>query len=155
MSLEQLHYKVLELLAKAYTNAVGPLAETITRDVFINALESDEVKLRIRTAIPAPEKNLQQVVKVAAQLEMWIGSSVSGPVNWGHENRRFKEEQRRGERVRTVVAPESSLGAPGSSPVNKSGPHGPPDSSIAELVKQQIQSLQEDMESRFSALAAK
>ena len=50
MSLEQLHYRVRELMVKAYPNAVGLLAETIARDAFINALESDEVKLRIRTA---------------------------------------------------------------------------------------------------------
>lgn len=92
---------------------------------------------------------------MAAQLEMWIGSSVSGPVNWGHESRRRGEEPRRGERVRTVVAPESSLGVPESSLADTYGPQGPPVSSIVELVTQQIQSLREDMELRFSALAAR
>ena len=154
MSLEQLHYKVRELLAKAYPQAAGPLAETIARDAFINALESEEVKLRIRTAVPAPE-TLEQVVKVAAQLEMWIGSSVSGPVTWGGDNRRQVEEPRRGGRVRKVVAPESFPEAPKNFSVNTIGPQGPSDSSIAKLVTQQIQSLREDMETRFSALAAR
>jgi len=56
-------------LAKAYHSAAEPLAETITREAFTNALENEEIKLRIRTAVPAPE-TLKQVVKVAAQLEM-------------------------------------------------------------------------------------
>ena len=57
--------------------------------------------------------------------------------------------------MRRVVAPESYQGASKNLSVDAVGSQRPPESSLADLVKQQIQSLREDMESRFSALAAR